>query len=362
MKVRGRLFIALVVLGPVMLGAAGSPGSASTRPHQAAAHATTDRKLVLTKRGVPNLAGLTIPLATSAGHAGAEDTLGYIVTQTLKQWGANSSLTLGSSPTGEEAVLSGSIDAANSDMPTIINLPLEIFMANQSHQDYVFASRDFTSLKQMKGKVIGIGSTTSPDYYIMPALLKKAGLSASEISYISAGGGGSSALATLLATGRVDAAWIHVSNLTKVRTSQPNLVVLARAATLLPTIADSWWGARPSWLSSHPAVAEAICLAYIHAVKIFNTQPTTWENYAEGYTTNADPLSAVAAERKAFSYPDLWPFSQANLSPSVIQKNYTFYKNAGDINGAGIRPLKQVADYGPWTAAWKVYQAHQRAY
>lgn len=362
MRLRRKAIAALLLFTPALIGGAAAQGSATTHPHARVPLATTARKLVLSKRGVPVLNGLNIPLATSAGHAGDEDTLGYIVTQTLKQWGANATLTLGQSPTGEEAVLSGSIDAANSDMPTIINLPLEIFMANQSHQDYVFASWDFTNLSQMKGKNIGIGSNTSPDFYLMPSLLKKAGLTSSQITYTSAGGGGSSAVATLLATKRVDAAWIHVSNLTKVRTSDPNLVVLARAATLLPTIADSWWGAQPSWLASHPAIAEALCLAYIHAVKVFNNQASQWVSFAEAYTTNADPVSQVTADRKAFSYPDLWPFSQNNLSPSTIAANYKFYKDAGDLNGAGVRSLSKVADYTPWNDAWTVYEAHPRAY
>jgi hypothetical protein len=323
---------------------------------------TTATNLILTAKGTPDLKGLTIPLATAGAKPGDEDTLGYIVEKTLQSWGANSSLNLAEAPAGADAVVAGRIDAVNSDMPSLLNLPLEIFMPNQVRLDYEFVSTDVQTLGGLKGKTIDVGTQTSAEYQFMGPLLKYAHLSKSQVKYEITGSASGSSFGTQLITHAADAAWVHVSNVAKIKTEVPHLYVLAKATSVMPSIADSFWAATPAWLKSHPAIAEAICLAWIQAAKTFNDHASTWVNDAEAYTLNADPVSSVQADHATYLGLQLWPVAQSSYTPQVVKQNYNFNAQYNLFSGSGIRSLSKVAVYGPWTAAWQVYEAHPSAY
>ena len=323
---------------------------------------TTATHLAFTSKGTPNLTGWTIPIATAGSKPGDEDTLGYIMEKTLESWGANSSLNLAEAPAGADAVVAGKIDAVNSDMPSLLNLPLEIFMPNQVRLDYEFVSTDIPTLKDLKGKTIDVGTVTSAEYQFMPALLKYAHLKKSQVNYEITGSASGSSFGTQLIIHKADAAWVHVSNVATVRAEVPHLYVLAKATSVLPSIADSFWAATPSWLKSHPAIAEALCLAWIAAAKTFNDHPSTWVSDAEAYTLNADPASSVQADHATYVGLHLWPLSESSYTKQQVDANYDFYKSFGEFSGSGIRKLSKVAVYGDWQAAWQVYDAHPGAY
>jgi ABC-type taurine transport system substrate-binding protein len=282
--------------------------------------------------------------------------------KTLESWGASSSLNLAEAPAGADAVVAGKIDAVNSDMPSLLNLPLEIFMPNQVRLDYEFVSTDTSKLSDLKGKTIDVGTTTSAEYEMMPALLKYTHLTANQVHYEITGSSSGSSLGTQLTTGRADAAWVHVSAVANIKAAVPHLYVLAKATSVLPSIADSFWAATPSWLKSHPAIAEVLCLAWIEAARTFNDHAGQWVSDAEAYTLNADPSSEVSADHATFVGLHLWPLAESSYSSSMVDTNYKFYKQFGEFSGSGIRSLSKVAIYGPWTAAWQVYEAHPGAY
>jgi ABC-type nitrate/sulfonate/bicarbonate transport system substrate-binding protein len=369
------LIASLAVAPLLVLGLGAFPAGATVR-HPASVHhskkrgptkarvtRTTAKKLGFTSRGTPNLKGWNIPIATAGSHPGVEDTLGYIIEQTLQKWGATSSLTLAESPTGQDAVVAGKIDAINSDMPSLINLPLEIFMPNQARLDYVFVARDVPTLAQLKGKTIDVGTTTSAEYTLMPALLRYAHLKRSQVTYDVTGSSSGSSIGAVLIAGKADAAWIHVSALQSLRSALGgHLYVLARASQVDPGIADSFWGATPQFIAHDPAIVEALCLAWISAAKTFNDHWMRWVTYAEHYTLNADPPSAVENDHTIFKSLNLWPLQESDYTPQIVRYNYDFYKAYGEFAGAGLRPLNRVAVFGPWKAAWKVYEAHPNAY
>ncbi|MBO0732220.1 MAG: hypothetical protein J2P57_23365, partial [Acidimicrobiaceae bacterium] len=157
-------------------------------------------------------------------------------------------------------------------------------------------------------------------------------------------------------------AWIHISSLDSLQKRVPNLHVLAQATDVLPNTADSFYAARPQWLSANPAIAEAIALAWIHAAKVFNNDTSTWVDMAEAYTLNADPKSAVTADHDTFKKLNLWPLSQSVFTPTVVSTNYSFWNSYHQFSGQGQRPLSQVADFGPWNAAWQVYNKKPNAF
>lgn len=354
-------------LGLALTAAACSSGNSNSNSNSgnsgnASGSATTPTHLVLNADGTPNLKGLNIPIATAGSHPGDEDTVGYIMEQTLKKWGASSNLNLGEAPEGADAVVAGKIDAVNSDMPSLLNLPLEIFMPNQERMDYEFVSTTATTLAGLKGKTIDVGTSTSAQSMLMPALLQKAGLTASDVKLDLSGSSSGASLGSALSTGRADAAWIHVSSVANLKKSVKNLTVLARASDLLPGIDDSFWAATPAWLKANPAIAEALCLAWISAVKTFNGDQSTWVSDAMSYTLNADPQSSVQADHATFADLNLWPLSASGYSSASVSANYSFYNGFKEFSGAGVRPISQVATYAPWTAAWTVYNAHQSAY
>lgn len=360
---RGRLLASVLAASMLGTGVGALGVSGAAQQGAAAATRTTAKTLAFTARGVPNLHGWSIPIATAGSHPGIEDTLGYIIEKTLQRWGATSSLNLAEAPTGADAVVAGKIDAVNSDMPSLLNLPLEIFMPNQVRLDYVFVSRDATTLADLKGKTIDVGTLTSAEYTLMPALLKYAHLTKADVHYDVTGSSSGSSLGTVLVTGQADAAWVHVSAVQSIRSAlHGNLYVLAKATKVLPGIADSFWAAKPSFLRSDPAIAEALCLAWIAAAKTFNDHWQKWVADGEQYTLNADPASAVQQDHTIFKSLDLWRFSKNVYTPEVVRYNYAFYRQYGEFAGAGVRPMSKVATFVPWQAAWAAYEAHPDAY
>jgi hypothetical protein len=279
--------------------------------------------------------------------------------QILKKWGANATLTTAQSNVAGPAVVGGKLTALNADMPALIDLPLEVFMPNMVHLDYEFVSSKFSKLSQLKGATVAISDTTGPDYRLMPQLLHLAGVSASSVHYISTGGVADNASA--LAANRADAAWIHTSSLLSLQ-ANGHWNVLEQGAKMAPLVADSFWAAPPAWIKSHPAIAEALCLAWIAAARIFNDSPSQWVTAAQAYTTNAQSDSEALAIHNALAKSDYWPVSASAYTAPKIAANYAFYKGGGMLKGAGIRPLSQVATYSYWQAAWKIYAAHPKAY
>lgn len=343
------------------LAACGSPSSTSASGGTSGG-ASTPKHLAFTSKGTPNLKGFNIPIATAGSHPGDEDTVGYIMEKTLQKWGATSALNLAEAPAGADAVVAGKIDAVNSDMPSLLNLPLSIFMPNQVRLDYVFVSRDAKTLSDLQGKTIDVGTKTAAQYMLMPALLKEAHLTKSQVTLDFSGSSSGSSLGTALSTGRADAAWVHISNVSNIKTSVPHLYVLAKATVELPDIADSFWAATPSFLKSNPAIAEALCLAYIAAVKTFNKDQAQWVSDAEAYTLNADPVSSVQADYATYAGLHLWPLLESAYTTKTVATNYDFYKSFGEFSGSGLRALSKVAVFGPWQAAWQAYNSHPSAY
>lgn len=327
----------------------GTTGSAS---------ASTPTKLVFNADGTPNLKGLTFNIGNAAGSAHTGDTNVYDLVQFLKLWGANASQTNASQNAPELAVASGQLNATAGPLPTEVDSGLTVFGPNQARlDDVVLAKNSVASISDMKGKNVAICCDASPDGVLLTAVLKKAGLSESQMSILRTGA--SSASLSALINGRVDVAFVHSSD---VKTAGSGYHVLAVGATILPQYADSFMAATPQWLQANPALAEAIDLAWFASAKLFNSDETKWVSNAAAYTSNADSTSKYQQTWQELQSIQGWPTSGSILTTSVVSFNLNIASQQQALKGDGTRPAAQEMDLTPWQQAWAQFSAHESAY
>lgn len=343
-----------LALSACSTGSSGSTtGSSSTAPA-----ASTATKLVFNANGTPNLTGLNFPIGNAAGSAHIGDTNVYDLVQFLQKWGATASQTNASQNAPELAVASGKLVAASGPLPTEVDSGLTVFAPNQARlDDVVLAKNSVATIADMKGKNIAICCTASPDGVLLTAVLKKAGLTKSQVSVLDTGA--SSASLNALLAGKVDVAFVHSD---AVPTAGSKYHVLAVGGTILPQYADSFMAATPAWLQAHPAMAEAIDLAWLASAKLFNTNEAQWVKNAAAYTSNADTTAQYQQAWTELKGIQGWPTSESTLTASVVTFNINISKQQGALQGQGNRPASQEMDLTPWQKAWAVFSAHEGAY
>jgi hypothetical protein len=335
--------------------AAQNPAAAQ---NQAATQGSSATKLAFNADGTPNLKGMTFNIGNAAGSAHTGDTNVYDLVQFLKKWGASASQTNASQNAPELAVASGQLDATAGPLPTEVDSGLTVFGPNQARlDDVVLAKNSVASLAGMKGKTVAICCDASPDGVLLTSVLKKAGVTESQISVLRTGA--SSASLSALIAGRVDVAFAHS---TDVSTAGSGYHVLAVGATILPQYADSFMAATPSWLSSHPAMAEAIDLAWLAAAKLFNTSETQWVTNAAAYTSNANNTTTYQETWRELQTIQGWPASASILTSPIVSFNLNIANQQSALKGQGTRPAAQEMDLTPWQQAWTAFSAHQSAY
>jgi ABC-type amino acid transport substrate-binding protein len=344
--------------GLLALAACSSASQTTTGTQGGSSSASTPTKLVFNANGTPNLAGLSFSIGNAAGSAHTGDTNVYDLVQFLKQWGANASQTNASQNAPELAVASGQLNATAGPLPTEVDSGLAVFGPNQARlDDVVLVKNSIASLSDLKGKNVAICCDASPDGVLLTAILKKAGLSESQLNILRTGA--SSASLSALIAGRVDVAFVHSSD---VPTAGSGFHVLAVGASVLPQYADSFMAATPSWLKSNPALAEAIDLAWFASAKLFNTDESKWVTNAASYTSNADSTSAYQASWTELQSIQGWPADGSILTPSIVSFNLNIASQQQALKGEGTRPAAQEMDLTPWQEAWAVFSAHESAY
>jgi ABC-type amino acid transport substrate-binding protein len=331
----------------------GTSNTASS--HGNAAGAAT---LTFSKNGTPDLKGMTIRIGNAAGSAHIGDTNVHDLVQFLTQWGATATQQNASQNAPELAVDSGRLDVAVGPLPTEVDAGLTVFGPNQARlDDEILAKPTITSLAGLKGKTVAICCDASPDGVLLSAALKKAGLSQSQLHIIRTGAS-SSSLNALLA-GQVDAAFTAASGLPP---QASKYHVLGTATNLVPAYADSFMAAKSSWLTSHPAAAEAVDLAWLASAKLFNTDEAAWVKNAAAYTSNADSSAQYSQAWQQLKTLNGWPLSESTLTPSVISYNLQIAKQQNAIQGEGNRPAAQEMNLTPWQRAWQQFSQHEAAY
>jgi len=349
-KIAGIGFLAALLA----LSACSSASQSSGTPQSG----STAAKLTFNADGTPNLKGMTFSIGNAAGSAHTGDTNVYDLVQFLKLWGANASQTNASQNAPELAVASGQLNATAGPLPTEVDSGLAVFGPNQARlDDVVLAKNSVASIADMKGKNAAICCDASPDGVLLAAVLKKGGLSESQLNILRTGA--SSASLSALIAGRVDVAFVHSSD---VPTAGSGYHVLAVGATILPQYADSFMAATPSWLKANPAMAEAIDLAWLASAKLFNSDETKWVTNAAAYTSNANSTAKYQQSWQQLKTIQGWPASGSILTPGIVTFNLNIAAQQAALKGQGTRPAAQEMDLTPWQQAWSVFSAHESAY
>ncbi len=333
--------------------AAGSKSSGGTP----SATQSTATHLAFNADGTPNLSGLTIRMGNAAGSAHTGDTNVYDLVQMLKNWGANASQTNASQNDTELAVASGSLDATAGPLPTEVDSGLVVFGPNQARLDDVVLAKNSVTLSNLKGQNIAICCDASPDGVLLTAVLKKAGIGTSQVHILRTGA--SSASFQALLSGKVDVAFVHSNAVPKAGSGYH---VLGTGASILPQYADSFMAAQGSWLKSHPAVAEAIDLAWLASAHLFDTNESQWVTNATAYTKNADTAAQYQKAWTELQGIQAWPTDGSIFTAAVVTFNLNIAKQQDALKGQGNRPASQEMDLTPWQKAWAQYSAHTSAY
>lgn len=350
--VKTRIAAIGVLAALLALSACGNQGASGT------SKADLTGSLTFNTNGTPNLKGMTFAIGNAAGSAHAGDTNVYDLVQFLKKWGAKATQTNASQNAPELAVASGQLDASAGPLPTEVDSGLTAFGPNQARlDDLVLAKNSVASLAGMKGKNVAICCNASPDGVLLNAVLKQAGLSESQISVLRTGA--SDASLSALIAGKVDVAFVHSDGVPK---AGPGYHVLAIGGTILPQYADSFMAATPSWLKSHPAMAEAIDLAWLASAKLFNTDEAQWVQNAGAYTSHADPTAKYQKTWQELRSIQGWPTDGSILTPAVVNFNLQIAAQQNSLKGQGNRPAAQEMDLTPWQHAWAQFSAHESAY
>lgn len=314
--------------------------------------------LKFTSAGTPDLKGVTIRIGNAAGSAHIGDTNVHDLVQVLNQWGANATQENASQNAPELAVDSGKLDIAIGPLPTEVDAGLTVFGPNQARlDDEILAKPGITSLAGLRGKPVALCCDASPDGVLLSAALAKAGLNQSQLSLVRTGASSSSLNA--LVAGQVDAAFTAASGLPP---STAKFTVLGTATDLVPSYADSFMAAQGSWLKSHPAIAEAVDLAWLSAAKLFNGDEAAWVKNAAAYTSNADTTAQYSQAWSQLRQLNGWPVAESTLSSSVVAYNLGIAKQQNALQGQGTRPAAQEMDLGPWQQAWAAFSQHQDKY
>jgi len=331
--------------------------SAGAAHHAKPAKANGPTRLKFNKRGVPNVAGMSIPLGKGAGAPHIGDAVAYTAEQILLSWGANTSLTLGNGTAVVAGVIGGHLAATGGPFDGELNGGLTIFGPSQPGQDYEFiAQPKFKTISDLAGQVVAVTEPTDGDYVLMQLFAKKFHLGG-KVTY-EYEGTESNSLVSFIA-GRIAGFWASSPSTAALRLQGVAYVPLYSARVLDPAEADSYEASTRVWLNANFAQAEAIDLAWLYAAKIFHTNETKWLANATAYTKGAFSKTLEATDYVTYRKENPWPASQLAFTPKGLRSNFTTDANRGLITKLSpSAPESSYAVFGPWNAAVAAFHNH----
>ncbi|NNN19391.1 MAG: hypothetical protein HKL84_06000 [Acidimicrobiaceae bacterium] len=340
-----------------------SPSTTTAASGASSAGASNNYGLKFNADGTPILTGMSFKLGIAAGNPVPGDTTNYILSQTLKSWGAKVSYTIGSGSSMQLAVLSGQLQVADGQEAGAADSGLVIIAPAMTHVDLVLVSSKFTSIDQMKGQTVAGATSIDPSSYLGPTLSKAMGWGANGL--VMTYPGSDSSVVNELISGKTVNGFVAAEDLVTLK-QHGTFNVIKTAGQIAPEYADSFNAATPAWANANPAMVEAIDLAWWHAAWVFNHDTAAWDAAAEKYTNNAATPADVVLQRQALEAFKPWPDTAAsadqNLSLATVKTNYDANLAAGEIKGAGVRSIASQVDLAPWQASAKIVAKYPSIY
>lgn len=311
-------YVALVGIALVVAGC-GASGNASTGGGCKVSAGTSTT--------APTLCGAKIRIAVGAAPA-VEDTRVYIMSQLLKQWGADSSVV---NQTGDPAairvILAGDAEVGSIAVSTAINSGLVIFGPSQPRLDYHFiGAPSIKTMADLPGHVYGTSNTHGLEALMFADLLSKNNIDPSKVT-VTLAGGASVRVAAML-THHIDATFVHYDSVDKLVSA--GFTDLAKMSDVAPELADSFMGASPSWVKNNPVLAEVVDEAWIKAAQTFNTNGTQWVNAAVQYAGGAS--ADAQSVHDGLLAADTFPVAKSSFSSSSASAQENLASQVGAIN------------------------------
>lgn len=320
---------------------ASSPSSVNASPSR---HSTSSPSM---GNFPPKLSGQTIRIANAGPGPGVSDTNFYLTAQILKSWGATIKYSNDPAQTGEESVLAGQNDISIAPLPALVKAGLMIFGPGDPHvSGVVVGGANVSQLSQLPGKRVAISTLNTPDAVELKAILKGQHIAFSSLHLVT----GMTAAVTVpaLLSGEIDAAVLNYGPYLKLA-NNPKYHALAFVSKALPKLADSFMGARPSWVSKNPQLAAAVDEAWLQAAEIFQKHPHQWATDANQYTKGAVSGSEIQQLYGVMHQGGLFP----DVASAYSKQDLTYNEQAAISTGSLTKtvPLNQWATLGPWQMA-----------
>jgi ABC-type nitrate/sulfonate/bicarbonate transport system substrate-binding protein len=200
-----------------------------------------------------------------------------------KKYGYDVTLSFGVHPTGIAAIVSGDAAMANYSLEQAMQASIHdpnFVLAGTSLNKGLFAliaAKNFTDVKQLKGKRIAVGQVGDAPYNYTVALLGTYGLGVRDVVYIPVGTD-VSGRAAALQSGRADATLLTAPNY--FRLEEMGYKNLASLADHSDIYASTVYLFRKNTIAADPGLPEALIKSHAEAIKRFyDDKPTAVKAY-----------------------------------------------------------------------------------
>ncbi|HLI83037.1 MAG TPA: ABC transporter substrate-binding protein [Bryobacteraceae bacterium] len=242
-------------------------------------------------------AGLTKVTINYATRTGTSWPL-YIAAEAgyFQKYGLDANLVFGVHPAGVAMVVSG--------QAAMTNYPLEQAMIASSHDGSLaiigcpyrkslfalIAAKQFTSVRQLKGKRLGVSQIGDAPYNYAVALLAKSGLTPRDIEWIPIGTDVNGRAAALV-SGRVDATMITAP--VYFRLEEQGYKSLANTSDYDDIYAPTVYLFKKSFVAANPKIPELLIEAHAEAIKRFYDDKAFAVQAYLKYNRNDDPAEVA---------------------------------------------------------------------
>jgi ABC-type nitrate/sulfonate/bicarbonate transport system substrate-binding protein len=278
----------------------------------------------------PNLKGQSVSVITTEG---ALDTVVmYHAEDLLRSWGADVKVTeAGSTSVAVAGAVSGQADIADisplAGYSAVVNgLDMKVFAVAAPRTDDVFvANSSIATMKDMKGKKVGVLSLNSVNGIETGVALAQGGLKIPDVSVVLAGG--QSVRVGALIAGRIDGGPISLDNFRDALQSHGFHILYNYMSQSPRLIHDVLW-ASPKWISGHQQMAVAYNRALLQSFR-WASNPANKPAFVKLATSK---LAGVDANQAGSAYDDylkyhFYPVNDilTNATMSGNESNFSLY-------------------------------------